>query len=58
MDDLTPAQLAAKIAYLERENAQLRSENLNLRVRAGLIRLAPATPETDATASEDGGEDG
>ena len=58
MDLLSPDQLAAKVLYLERENAQLRAESLDLKVRAGLIRLAPPSRDREAEAAEGGGEDG
>lgn len=58
MDPLSPDQLAAKVLYLEQENAQLRAEALDLKVRAGLIRLAPPEPAKAAVSQEGGGEDG
>lgn len=58
MEPLTPEQMAAKVLYLERENAQLRAENLDLRVRAGIIRLAPPQGTVDSTTEEGRGEDG
>ena len=58
MDPLSPDQLAAKVLYLERENAQLRAEALDLKVRAGLIRLAPPQPDAEPATQDDGGEDG
>lgn len=45
MDDLTPAQLQAKVLFLEGRNAKLESENLDLKVRLGLIKLKEDTSE-------------
>ena len=39
MDDLTPAQMKAKVLYLEGQNAKLSSQVLDLSVRLGLIKL-------------------
>ena len=58
MDPLSPDQLAAKVLYLERENAQLRAEALDLKVRAGLIRLATPAPAEETQTQEGGGEHG
>lgn len=45
MNELTPAQLQAKIIYLEQKAARLESENLDLKVRSGLIKLKEAEPD-------------
>jgi hypothetical protein len=58
MEPLTLDQMAAKVLYLERENAQLRAESLDLKVRAGLIRLATLEPAKTADVPDERGGDG
>ncbi|MGX5360096.1 hypothetical protein [Kocuria sp. KH4] len=58
MKPLTLDQLAAKVLYLEQENALLRAESLDLKVRAGLIRLSDATADSAPQGPQDGLDDG
>lgn len=58
MDPLSSDQLAAKVLYLEQENARLRAEALDLKVRAGMIRLAPPQPAAEPATQDDSGQDG
>lgn len=53
--ELTNSEKDALIAFLEQENAQLRSANVRLNVKAGVIRLNnPEPAKTDEATVTDG----
>lgn len=55
--ELTENEKDALIAFLEQENSQLRSTNVRLSVKAGVIRLGePETPKDNETTVADEGE--